>query len=270
MQYKRLVLADNTSAEGVGIVNSNGDQLSTFDVYIQDQTSDIVDYYITRQIRALTLVTAIIDTRTVTVTDATGVIVGNYLCLQSGVRAFQARILAINGNVLTIDSPLDFTFPVDSVAAETSPDMNVDGSVTPVIFELKPGAGVQWDVTRILIVILDEVAMDDGKFGGITALTNGCVLRKADTVHHKIFNIKTNGAMAQRMYDVQYADKAPAGQYGLRARRSFAGQDKNGVVIRLDGDNEESLQMIIQDNLTGLLSFRVIAQGHVVETPPGY
>lgn len=48
-------------------------------------------------------------------------------------------------------------------------------------------------------------------------------------------------------------------------RRSFAGQDKNGVVIRLNGDQGDEFQVIVQDNLTGLTHFRTVVQGHVVE-----
>lgn len=48
-------------------------------------------------------------------------------------------------------------------------------------------------------------------------------------------------------------------------RRSFGGQDKNGVVIRVDGDLGESLELLIQDDLTGLETFRIVVQGHVVE-----
>lgn len=38
-----------------------------------------------------------------------------------------------------------------------------------------------------------------------------------------------------------------------------------GVAIRLNGNLGESLQFIIQDNLTTLAKFYIIAQGHVVE-----
>ena len=67
------------------------------------------------------------------------------------------------------------------------------------------------------------------------------------------------------MYDVVYSDKAPAGYFGLNFRRTFGGQNKNGVVIRLCADDSDTLQVIIQDDLTDLDDFSVIAQGHIVE-----
>jgi hypothetical protein len=65
--------------------------------------------------------------------------------------------------------------------------------------------------------------------------------------------------------DLTYSDKAPAGFYGMRVRRSFNGPDKNDVVIELEKDTSDELQLIIQDNLTGLTSFKIVAQGHRVD-----
>ena len=109
-------------------------------------------------------------------------------------------------------------------------------------------------------------AGSDALFGNLTALTRGVVLRKADGINHTIFNAKTNGDFALRMYDIAYTDRAvPSQSYGLRGRSTFAGQDKRGVVIRLDGDNSEELELLVQDDLSTLTSFRIVAQGHVVE-----
>ena len=49
----------------------------------------------------------------------------------------------------------------------------------------------------------------------------------------------------------------------MTSRRTFGGQNKNGIVIRLKGDDNDELQAIIQDDLTDLDHFHVIAQGHV-------
>jgi hypothetical protein len=238
----------------------------TLDVKIQDQTTAIVDYFLCRDLLTLTLSTdAVIDEYTITVTDATGVVVGTYVCLQEGERAFQAKILSIATNTLTLDTPLDFSFTTAASVANRNPQLNIDGSSTVQIASLFPIAGAKWDITRIIMSMTHAAAADDGKFGGISALTSGIVIRKSDGIHHTIFNAKTNGDLRERMFDVTFSDKAPAGQYGTSGRRSFSGQDKNGVVIRLDGDLNEKLEVLIQDDLEGLTSFRIVAQGHVVE-----
>jgi hypothetical protein len=43
---------------------------------------------------------------------------------------------------------------------------------------------------------------------------------------------------------------------------TYAGQNKHGVTLRIGGG--EAIECIIQDNLTGLLSFKIIACGHIV------
>jgi len=241
--------------------------LNNIDFSITDQNSDIIDYYICREIRALTLAIAtIIDSYTINVTDASLVTASNYICMQYDGRAYQARILSKTGNVLTMDTPLDYNFPINTSISERSPQLNVDGSVTPVIAQLKPIPGVSWDITRIIIQMTHSSQPDDGKFGGIAALTRGIVLRKSNGIHHTIFNAKTNGDLRERMYDLSFSDAAlpPSGQYGTSGRRSFNGMDKNGVTIRLNGNLNEALEVVIQDNLTTLNSFRIVAQGHIV------
>lgn len=236
------------------------------DVNIQDQTTDIIDYYMCKSLIDLELSEdAIIDENTVNVVDATGVNTGSYVCIQEGPRAFQAQILSVSVNELTLDTPLDYPFTTAASIANRTPDMNVNGSLTKQSFTLAPTAGVKWDVTRIIFVMTHTSSGSDDKFGNLDALTNGIVLRKSDGIHHTIFNAKTNGDLRERMYDLNYAAAIGQAKDSTSGRRSFAGQDKNGVTIRLDGDEDDKLELLIQDDLLLLSSFRIIAQGHVVE-----
>lgn len=169
---------------------------------------------------------------------------------------------------ILLDTPLDFAFTVLGGCSERSTNMNVDGSGTPIIFTVTPGnlqAGLKWDVVRFLLNILDAEPMDDGKFGGVDALTNGVVIRSVNGKTKNVFNAKTNGDFRLRAYDVEYVEKAPAGQNSVSLRRTFGGQSKNGVVIRLEADTLDEFQVIIQDDLEGLTQFKGCIQGHVVE-----
>lgn len=241
----------------------------SLDIYIQDQTSDIVDYFLCIQLFDLELSqNAVMDAYVVNVIDGSSVINGTYVCIQEGKRAFQAKVLSGGGtNILTLDSPMDYAFTTSAIIANRSPALNTDGSATPVIASLGPIPGVKWDITRIIGNMTHSGVADDGKFGGITALTKGMIIRKSNGVHHTIFNAKTNGELKERTgpTDVTYSPKAPAGLETTGFRRTFAGQDKNGVVIRLDGDLGDRIEMLNQDSLILLASFRIVAQGHVVE-----
>lgn len=248
---------------------------SVADVSIQDQFSQIVDLLMARVIQALTItLNTSLDATVVRVeTAGAAPTVGNIVCFKEGTGFYQGRILAqsnVVGNVydITLDTPLDYAFTTAGGCSEMSTNMAVNGSVTPVEFSVSPSglaAGTQWDINRMVFTITDGSVMDDGKFGGITALTKGCVLRVEDGYTKNIFNVKTNEDFALRSFDAEYVTNAPAGVYGFRCRRTFNGQDKNGVVIRLSGDTGDMLKMIIQDDLSGLVTFRAIVQGHVVE-----
>lgn len=248
-------------------INPNGG----LDVNVQDQTTDIIDYYLCIQLNELTLaLPAVVDDYDITVTDGSAVTVGNYICIQEGARAFQAQVLSKATNVLTLDTPIDFAFSVAAGINERSPDLNVDGSVTPVSATLQPipGGSVKWDIVRIIFSMTMDDQPDDSKFGDIVGgLTRGIVIRKSNGIHHTIFNAKTNGDLRERMYDIDYSDAAnpPVNAYGVSGRRTFGGQGKNGVVIRLDSEESDLLEILIQDDLTALNSFRMVAQGHVVD-----
>lgn len=242
------------------------DEHGNLEAAIQDQYSDIVDYYLCIHISNLALAqAAILDNYTLNIVSGVGVANGTYVCIQENSRAFQARILSGGGtNTLTLDTPLDYPFTVNASIANRTPNLNVDGSSVVKIASLGHIPGVKWDITRMILSMVHSGVPDDGKFGGIAALTKGIVIRKSNGIHHTIFNAKTNGDLRERAYDVTFSDSAPAGQYGTSMRRSFNGFDKNGVTIRLDGDLNERIEILIQDPLGALTSFKAVGQGHVV------
>lgn len=182
--------------------------------------------------------------------------------------SFFAKITAISSLTITVDTPLDIVFDIinnSPILFKVICNLNVDGSSTPEIFSIVNGSSIEIDITRVIIKIADGLAMDDGKFGGIPALSKGVVLRKKnnDGTFTNYFNVKTNGDIGALCYDATYTDKAPAGENGFGARLTFAGQNKIGVAIRL-GEDEE-LQMIVQDDLTTLTSFIITAEGHFTD-----
>lgn len=242
-------------------------------VYTADQTTEIVDLRLSKGIDSFTLVGSYnIDDTQIVITCATPPQVGDLVCLKEIDAFYQGEIVAVAGTnpyTIDLDTPLDYDFTPAGSCTLRDDNMAVDGSITPQEFVLSPvnlRVGHKWDITRILFTIVDEAQMDDGLFGGIPALTKGVVLRHKNHTTKNIFNVKTNGDFALRTYDAVYSPKAPAGQYGFRVRRTFAGHEKNGVAIRLESlaTNSDLVEIIIQDDLTDLTSFRAVMQGHVV------
>ena len=239
---------------------------------LQDKRSEVVDIYMTNLDDAITPTLTqgqSIDDQTITVDDATGVLgTGVHaINISENGRTFQAIVTNVAGNVITFNAPLDMNITVDAVVQIALWNMNINGSVTKKYFSVSPPTGAKWDITRIIIGMTGESAMDDSTFGNLASLTNGVVLRRINGVLENIFVVQNNGGFAERCYDTEYPTKVPAGIYAFRARRTFAGQEKNGVVIRLDGDSNDRLEFIINDDLSdaSFTKFACVVQGNVVE-----
>lgn len=255
---------------GIAVRDTSGDYADVesnggLAVNIQDQHTRAIDLKFARATNATTLNGAIsAGDYVITLTATTGFIDGTQVGVFSVNSFFFAgQVGAPSDNDITLDSPLDIDYIDGSNVLATSTNMAVNGGTTPVVFQIGPvGGTLEVDVTRIMGYIQDGTAMDDAKFGGISALTNGVVLRLNNGVMQNIWNIKSNGDIGLLCFDLNYSDKAPAGSYGLRFRNTFAGPSKHGVTLRLEAD--ETLEIIIQDDLTDLEAFYIMAQGHLV------
>lgn len=254
----------------VEVINKKDDPI---DISIQDQSTPTVIAKFNKVITSTTLTEdAEINTNIIVVTSATSIVVGTYIILFdiTGVRYGFYTATVVNGTTITLDTPLDYDYPAGTNVDVTVTNLNVDGSVTPQTFGLRglgvaPGVSITVDVTRLIFHATTDTAVDLTKFADIAALTKGLVCRRRNGTIYNIFNVKTNGELAGIMYDftVEQAINPQQGQDGFTARLTFAGQNKMGVVIRLPlGDD---LELIVQDDLTGIALLEVVAEGHILE-----
>jgi hypothetical protein len=240
-------------------------------VNIQDQTSKALDLdFIQAQGSPTTLsvIAAAGDTQ-LTLTDATGFVDGNVVGILSGGAGlfyFGTQIGAPVGNVITIDTPIDQSFAIGSTVIRASAAMNVNGSLaSPQIFQIGPiGTAIEVDIVRISGYIQAGSAMDLSDFGDIAGgLTNGIVFRKSNGTNENLWNAKTNGRLKLITgIDLDFTTRAPGGSEGMNFRATYGGQNKHGVVLRLEAS--ETLEILVQDNLTTLQAFNMMAQGHIV------
>ena len=124
--------------------------------------------------------------------------------------------------------------------------------------------GVLQNINTIGVKII-RAGFDTTLFPCPGGLTNGIVLRVVNGRTWNIWDVHLNAEFANLAYDYQtfLATNPAQGVNGLAVRYTFAGQDKHGVAVRLEpGD---SLQLVIQDDLSDLVSFRIIAEGHIVQ-----
>ena len=238
-------------------------------VNIQDQHSQAFDILFEQSTNSTTTLDASsIGDYTIDLTSTTGFVDGTVVIIIAAVGFLGfTQIGAPSGNTITLDGPLPCDVASGSTVRAAISNMNVDGSTTAQSFKIGPIGAISVDVTRFMGYIQSSTAMDDGSFGDQAALTRGVILRKYDDslgCFIQIWNIKSNGEFGLLCYDTDYTIKPPAGtSHGFRFRNTYAGQSKHGVTIRLDED--DYLEVLIQDDLTGLEIFNIMFQGHLVE-----
>jgi len=217
-----------------GLVETSAGGNQALKVFIQDQTTESFDLFFHRE-------------------------------LQEGQHTSQFEILGDAVDVITDDNLIDHVYTTAAVIQRSSTNMNVDGSVTPVIFQIDPQGTQAWDVTRVILVIEDSSSMDFSQFGSLAPLTNGVLLRVTNGESHNLFSWKTNGDIINRCFDHSFQQNSGQNFRGFTVRCTYGGQSKRGVTLRLLGIDSDEAQVIIRDDLTGLSKVRLIAQGHAVQ-----
>lgn len=246
---------------------------ATYDVISQNKDTKLVIAKFNEVSNSTTLsAPAVRNAYAITVTDTTGFVDGRYIIMFDVISetfGFATQIGAPVGNVITLDTPLAFPYPAGTNVDTAITDMSVDGSITPRVFGLRgtgapPGVDIEVDITRIIFTCLADSAVSLPAFGNIPALTRGLVLRKRNGEYENIFNVKSNIELASIQYDfAAYVATNPAQDLdGFVASLTFTGNEKIGATVRLPvGDD---LEFIVQDDLTDLVSFAVVAEGHVL------
>ena len=250
-----------------------GNGLAPRDVALQDQhTPAIISYFNEVEEQTTLAAQAAIDDKTITLTSSTGAAVGKYIILfhPPSARFYTGHITSIAAiPTVSLDTPLDFAYPAGTFVDIAITDLSVNGSSTPRIFGLRgtgvpPGVDLKVDITRLVWQCEAANNVTLATFADIAALTNGLVCRKRDGEYHNIFNVKSNKEIAGIMFDwTPYAATNPQqGENGFVSRLTFAGQNKIGVTQRLAIG--EDLELIVQDNLSAITEFKVMAEGHIV------
>lgn len=258
---------DNTFSIGTSLTNV-GITKNSLDVNIQDVHTILVnqEFHQATEISTLFAGNVTAQDRTFAVVDATGFTVGDSVEVFNGIVETQfPRILEIDGNNITIDRPIDLSYTNTDGIRKVITNMAVNGSVTPQSFKV---TGEQaFDLTHIARIIFEMThtsAGDLSKFGNLNELPNGMIIRayRGDIDVWKTFtNWRKNADIKRDMYDVDFDDRSGGqGLYGTTGRATFLAF---GAVAELDPDEGDFIEILIQDDLTGLESFTMNAQGHI-------
>lgn len=247
------------------VVQSLNQTYGALDVSIQDSNAASVDYYF-QQEKIITnpTVSYPIGSTVIIVGNATGITTSDTMTIRTANKMSQHIIKNISSNTLTIFPGTDYAIDTNTEITLGTVNMNVNGSVTPIEFVFRAPSDEEFDIYTMNFAILDQTAMDDKTFGGLTQLTNGLILKTINDeeteTHWVLFN---NAGFKHRDYDVKYSDKAPAGYYGISGSKSI--RLSNGVAKIVGGDKHYKIILRINDNLTNLDEFFFTANGHKKE-----
>lgn len=249
--------------------NPIGSLKGALDIHDADVHNVPVNEYFSRPLGVNSTLTVAANAGDTQVTVLNGAVfsVGDFL----GSVAFPSesifkQITAIAGNVITLDAPIDNSYPVGAQIDTFQIDMNVLGTLaSPVSFKFNPAVGQTWHIVRFLFSMTHGTNGDLGLFGNLPALTNGAVLRGYDgatNTYRTFMNVKTNADLKNNMYDVDFDSRSGGGgTYGTSGRGSI--KIGTGAVPVLNADNGDFFEILIQDDLTALDSFRTKVQGHI-------
>lgn len=145
-------------------------------------------------------------------------------------------------------------------------ELNAIGNyATPTIFKLQPAAGEIYRVTALIVHISDVGTFDSGGYGAdATPLTNGIEARVQND--STTLATLTNGEPIKSQLDWQHwASSLEYFDFGLGAKGLSAiirladyGQD-----IRLVGDNNERLEVVLNDDFTFLTGHHFTVKGYI-------
>ena len=237
----------------------------SFDVQIQDQYSEAIDFYLCKDNGKTNPTVAMsINDVSVTVANNAGAAVGDCINISEEARMFQSIISNVNGNIITFNTPVDYAFTTSAVVCFGEWNLaTANGATTPVVFCIQPPIGAVYDIYDISVSMEDNTAMYESTFGGLTALTKGIVGRITDGYSKNLFLCSNNSGFREYGFATSYPDKVPSGTFAFWADKNF--KTINGSVLRIDGTTNDKIEIIVQDNLTGLSKLAVTVHGHVVE-----
>jgi hypothetical protein len=238
-------------------------------VFIQDQTTESLDipFLLDRGVFTIDGNTTR-DSRFFNAVAGHSIVAGEIIELADSATFMQARVLGVIVDAIEVDTPINHVYLDGASGTRSTDDMRVNGSVTPQVFNILPLAGQAGDLTRVILRIESNSSMDYTKFGSLSPLGVGCVLRvkRANGDFRNQVNFKTNGDFIEKAYDNINQAKSGGGGFGFVSRLTYAGQSKHGVTIRIDGDLGEEWQLVVQDDLSsGLTLLKMSAAGHELQ-----
>ena len=238
------------------------------DVHIQSQTSQLFRYFLMNEQKTNITLTSVItmDDEIVNVSPGHGFVAaaGEYIVVRSGDLFTQMKVTDVNTNAITVEMPIASDFPGTSTVIRGNINMNIDGNAVPTDFKFTfPGAQIPIDLSTIILTMQHGANVpDDGKFGGLTALSEGIYFRQINGNRVNLGNYINNQAFKDVGASVEYTSKAPAGTNGTNVILGI--ESIFGQVIRLNPRDDDEFLGHVRDDIAsdeGMAKFTVAIIG---------
>jgi hypothetical protein len=137
-----------------------------------------------------------------------------------------------------------------------------DYSVTPDIFYIQPASTEIFRITRMLVLIRSKAtSFLTDRYGSVPELSNGLIVRTQNDGGTIVdltdgLAITTNGCWGRLAFDAEIYDSSAGADTFLRVRWTF---EKMGYPIRLDGSQNERLEVVLNDDFTDGASSNALA-----------
>lgn len=247
-------------------VIANIDAEGALDTIAQDPHTEAVDLYFTREDATPTLTAPIaVDALVLAVDSNTNVTDGDAITIMEGVNFFQSLVISSTANSITMTTPCDRAFTVAASVSVGPWNLAVDGSGTPQVFEACPPPGVDFDLYRITLSGLGaaDADMDGTTFLSIEdGITNGFLLRQVNGQSKNLGLFVNNLGLEELGFTLKFVTANKHAQEGMIASKSF--RDRNGVSVRLIGEDGDCIRAVVRDNLASESLLAVIIHGHLV------
>lgn len=245
---------------------SNAD--GPFDVFLQDQTTPPFHYFMMTEEKTDITLTAPIaeDDEIINVSAGHGFAVGHMIVIAEGDLFEQVVVTAVNVNAITINIPMANAFTIAAKVIRGNRELNIDGTTPKEIFAriYGEGATVPIDIINAKATMIHAGPGDLSKFGGISERTNGMYLRQTNGHKLNLANYKKNQDFEDFGWKVRYDDRAGGGgEYSTIAEIDI--KKIYGVAFRLFPEDSQFIKGMIRDDLTGLLSFRIMLYGQFTQ-----
>jgi hypothetical protein len=252
-----------------GLFDGYGNPISSFkgalSVYDPDVNSELVNELFRRDEGTTDTfaIAASVGDHIITVADGTKFLADEHIVISEDDTHEHGifKIISVAVDSLILDKPLENDYNIGAIVTTVINSMNVDGSASSVFYNMTPPVDEVWHIFSLTIAMTHTSQPSDDLFGDLGKLINGLLIRHDGGVIRNISTWRDNTDIIEDVgIDLRYSAKSGGGLFGTAARWSFK---LTGTVITLDGSTNDSLLGIVQDDLTGLSSLEIKAQGHV-------